>query len=66
MLHQVPGVVAVDLDVLQPYGEVAATAVAAQSVPAFGGRWDGAARRMQPAEMLLLQPTALELKEAQL
>lgn len=66
LLHQVPGVVAVDLDVLQPYGEVAATAVAAQSVPAFGGRWDGAARRMQPAEMLLLQPTALQLKEEQL
>ena len=66
LLHQVPGVVAVDLDVLQPYGDGAVAAVVAQSVPAFGGRWYGAKRCMQPAELLLLQPTALELKEAQL
>ncbi len=66
LLHQVPGVVAVDLEVLQPYGEGAmAAAVAAQSVPAFGGRWNGAARRMQPAELLLVHPAALDLKEAQ-
>ncbi len=66
LLHQVPGVVAVDLDVLQPYGEGAVAAVAAQSVPAFGGRWNGAARRMQSAELLLVNPAALDLKEAQL
>lgn len=65
-MHQVPGVVAVDLEVLQPYGEGATAAVAAQAVPAFGGRWDAAARSMLPAELLLVNPAALDLVEAQL
>lgn len=64
LLHQVPGVVAVDLDVLQPYGEPAAAASDIQVVPAFGGRWDGAAKAMKPAELMLLNPAALELAEA--
>jgi hypothetical protein len=64
LLHQVPGVVAVDLDVLQPYGEPAAAASDMQVVPAFGGRWDGAAKAMKPAELMLLNPAALELAEA--
>lgn len=64
LLHQVPGVVAVDLDVLQPYGEGSPAATAAQVVPAFGARWEGNA--MRPAELMLLNPAALELVEATL
>ena len=66
LMHQVPGVVAVDLEVLQPYGEGAVANVAAQAVPAFGGRWDAAARSMLPAELLLVNPAALDLVEATL
>ncbi len=66
LLHQVAGVVAVDLEVLQPFGEGAVANVAAQAVPAFGGRWDAAQPGMQSAELLLVNPAALELKEAQL
>lgn len=66
LLHRVPAVVAVDLDVLQPYGEPAAAAGDMQVVPAFGGRWDSAAKAMKPAELMLLNPAALELVEATL
>lgn len=66
LLHQVPGVVAVDLDVLEPYGEAAAPGGAAQAVPTFGGRWDAATRTMLPAELMLLNPAALDLVEATL
>lgn len=66
LLHQVPGVVAVDLNVLQPYGEALAAGSAGQAVPAFGGRWDGVANTMRPAELMLLNPAALELVEATL
>ncbi|KQP12268.1 putative baseplate assembly protein [Pseudorhodoferax sp. Leaf267] len=66
LLHQVPGVVAVDLEVLQPFGEGAAAAAAAQAVPAFGGRWNVAGRSMLPAEWLLVNPAALDLVEATL
>ncbi len=63
-LHQVPGVVAVDLEVLQPFGTGAPTTGVLQVVPAFGARWDAAANTMLPAELLLLNPAALELVEA--
>ena len=66
LLHQVPGVVAVDLEVLQPFGTGAPTTGVVQVVPAFGARWDAAANTMQPAELLLLNPAALELVEATL
>lgn len=62
LLHRVPGVVAVDLDVLQPYGEAGTDDTAAQLLPAFAARWEGEA--MRPAELLLLHPAALELVEA--
>ncbi len=64
LVHQVPGVVAIDLDVLQPYGEGAAVASTQQIVPALGARWEGGV--MLPAELLLLNPGALELVEASL
>jgi len=66
LAHQVPGVVAVDIEVLQPYGEPAAAAAGTQVVPAFGARWDRTARAMKPAELMLLNPAALELVEATL
>ncbi|HSW19048.1 MAG TPA: putative baseplate assembly protein [Ramlibacter sp.] len=66
LMHQVPGVVAVDLDVLQPYGESVAADDGLQVVPAFGGRWDAAAKAMNPAQLMLLNPAALELVEATL
>jgi hypothetical protein len=43
---------------------VTAAASDMQVVPAFGGRWDGAAKAMKPAELMLLNPAALELAEA--
>jgi hypothetical protein len=64
LLHQVPGVLAVDLDVLQPYGEGSAPDTAEQVIPAFGARWDAATGAMRPAELMLLNPAALELTEA--
>lgn len=67
LLHRVPGVVAVDLDVLQPYGEGAVAGTEAlQAVPAFGGRWNAATRSLQPAELLLINPAALDLEKATL
>lgn len=66
LLHQVPGVVAVDLEVLQPYGEAAAAAGNGQFVPAFGARWDPVDMAMRPAELMLLNPAALELVKATL
>lgn len=62
LLHQVPGVVAVELQVLQPYGEDPAGDGAQQVLPAFGARWD--AGSMQPAELLLINPAAVQLLEA--
>lgn len=66
LMHQVPGVVAVDLEVLQPYGEEAVAVTTAQAVPAFGGRWNAATPGMLPAELLLVHPVALDLVEATL
>ncbi|MDM0109295.1 putative baseplate assembly protein [Variovorax sp. J22R24] len=65
LLHQVPGVVAVDLEVLQPYGEAATAGGGAQAVPTFGARWDPVTK-MRPAELMLLNPAALELVKATL
>ncbi|MFT3815290.1 MAG: putative baseplate assembly protein [Acidovorax sp.] len=61
LLHQVPGVVAVELKVLQSYGEDGGADAAEQVLPAFGARWDGT---MQPAELLLINPAAVQLLEA--
>ena len=53
---------AVELQVLQPYGEDPAGDGAQQVLPAFGARWD--AGSMQPAELLLINPAAVQLLEA--
>ncbi|WP_404299724.1 putative baseplate assembly protein [Alicycliphilus denitrificans] len=64
LLQQVPGVVAVQLTVLQPYGAATGGDTAQQVLPAFGARWDAATGAMQPAELLLLNPAAVQLLEA--
>ncbi|MBS0506218.1 MAG: hypothetical protein JSR53_02425, partial [Proteobacteria bacterium] len=62
LLQQVPGVVAVDLTVLQPYGTGLSTDTVQEVLPAFGARWIAGA--MQPAELLLINPAAVQLLEA--
>ncbi len=63
LLHQVPGVPGVELTVLQPYGTGSGADTALQVLPALGARWDAGA--MQPAELLLINPAAVQLLEAQ-
>jgi len=63
LLQQVPGVLAVQLTVLQPYGAGTSAEIAQQVLPAFGAHWDAAAGAMQPAELLLLNPAAVQLLE---
>jgi hypothetical protein len=66
LIHGVAGVIAVDLTELQPYtdGPPPAEAVL-DAVPAFGARWNAAARTATPAELLLINPAALRLVEMQ-
>lgn len=61
LLQRVPGVVALDLVALQPYGSSGADTVQ-EVLPAFGARWVAGA--MQPAELLLINPAAVQLLEA--
>jgi hypothetical protein len=60
------GVVAVDIDKLAPYSETAsapAAAPGARSVPAFRARWNQTTREFEPAELLLINPVGIDLKE---
>ncbi|MGV8803588.1 MAG: baseplate J/gp47 family protein [Polaromonas sp.] len=67
LIQGVAGVVAADLFELQLSSDAAASAAPAASVanavPAFGARWHAATRRAIPAELLLLNPAALLVKE---
>jgi len=64
LMHTVAGVLAVDLDELLPYTDDPVPAdPAAAAVPAFGARWDAAARTPLPAELLLINPAGIELEE---
>jgi predicted phage baseplate assembly protein len=64
LIHAVAGVVAVDLDELLPYtGDPAPADPVLDAVPAFGARWDAAARAALPAELLLINPAAILLEE---
>ena len=69
LVQGVAGVVAADLFELQLSSDTAATpstaalASVANAVPAFGARWNAATRRLIPAELLLLNPAALLVKE---
>ena len=64
LLQRLPGVVAVKLQLLQPYGEGSPTVGVAEVLPAFDARWDAAAAAMQSAELLLINPAAVQLQEA--
>lgn len=64
LMHTVAGVVAVDLTSLQSATDDAVEVPVVQdAVPAFGARWDAAAHRATPAELLLINPAALRLVE---
>jgi Baseplate J-like protein len=66
LIHEVAGVVAVDIDKLTPYSDttsVPAAAPAAPFVPAFRARWNNATREFEPAELLLINPVGIDLKE---
>jgi hypothetical protein len=66
LIHEMAGVVAVDIDKLAPYSETASAPVAAPgagSVPAFRARWNQATREFEPAELLLINPVGIDLKE---
>ncbi|MGH8720341.1 MAG: putative baseplate assembly protein [Burkholderiales bacterium] len=64
LIHTVSGVVAVDLDELLPYTDDPVPAdPAATAVPAFGARWDAAARAALPAELLLINPAGVVIEE---
>ncbi|WPB55020.1 hypothetical protein [Xylophilus sp. GOD-11R] len=65
LMHTVPGVVAVDLDELLPYTDASPPAAVAEpvAVPCFGARWDAARRAVSAAELLLINPAALDLVE---
>ncbi|MBS0465697.1 MAG: hypothetical protein JSR14_00565 [Proteobacteria bacterium] len=65
LLQQVPGVVALDLTLLQPYGQAQGGAAVQEVLPALAARWDDASATMQPAELLLINPAAVQLLEAQ-
>lgn len=64
LLQQVPGVLALDLTLLQPYGQATGGAAVQEVLPAFGARWDDASATMLPAELLLINPAAVQLLEA--
>jgi hypothetical protein len=66
LIHEMAGVVAVDIDKLAPYSETAsapAAAPGARSVPAFRARWNQTTREFEPAELLLINPVGIDLKE---
>ena len=64
LIHTVPGVVAVDLDELLPYTDdpLPAEPRSPTAVPAFGARWDAAARSATPAELLLINPAGIDAR----
>lgn len=59
LAHGVAGVRAVDLEELRLYGGSAA----ADALPAYGARWDAAARALLPADLLLVNPAAVVVEE---
>jgi hypothetical protein len=64
-VHGVAGVVAVDLNELNPYTDQPAPHDPTPAgVPAFGARFDLTSRKALPAELLLINPAAITLEEA--
>lgn len=64
LVHTVPGVIAVDLDALEPYADTPQPADApAAAVPAFGARRAPAGGAILPAELVQISPAGIDLKE---
>jgi len=64
LVHTVAGVVAVDLDVLEPFTDTPPlTEATATAVPAFGARRDAASGTLLPAELVQISPAGIDLKE---
>ena len=64
LIHTVAGVVAVDLDVLEPFTDTPSlTEATATAVPAFGARRDAATGAALPAELVQISPAGVTLKE---
>jgi predicted phage baseplate assembly protein len=64
LMHTQPGVVAVDILELLPYGNGPRPAdPALDAVPAFGARYDAATAKQLAAELLLINPASLTLTE---
>jgi predicted phage baseplate assembly protein len=64
LMHRLPGVVAVDIVELLPYGNGPRPAdPALEAVPAFGARYDAATAKQLAAELLLINPASLTLTE---
>ena len=66
LIHDVSGVIAVDLEVLTPYGDEAPTESVNNgtlAVPARSARWDSVKRQIEPAELLLINPVGIHLEE---
>jgi hypothetical protein len=63
-MHEVPGVTAVTLQALVPYadGPLPPDSVPA-ALPAFGARRDAQTAAVVPAELLLINPAAIEVTE---
>jgi predicted phage baseplate assembly protein len=62
-MHEVAGVVAVDIDELRPVGGDHPAGTRLDAVPAFGAHWDPATRSVVPAELLVVNPAALVIGE---
>ena len=66
LIHEVPGVVAVDIEKLAPYSDTTSAPTAdpgSPFAPAFRARWNNATRQPEPAELLLINPVGIDLKE---
>ena len=66
LIHEVAGVVAVAIDKLVPYGDSPSVSAADSDTPfvtAFRARWNNGTREFEPAELLLINPVGIDLKE---
>lgn len=62
VIHEVDGVVAADLTRLSPQPD-ASRAPVVETLPARAAYWDPSLHRALPAELLLIQPDAIEVRE---
>ncbi len=67
LVHEVDGVIAVDLDVLAPYSDAQVAGVQSslnpRAVAALAALWDSSANRFEAAELLLINPVGIVLSK---